>query len=261
MLRNTFLHIPGIGKTTERRIWQDGCSDWDSLLSDLSRVSCGSASKKMVKDHLEKSQAALEEGNHQFFRPGLRMAEAWRAFPEFRHSCVYLDIETDNLMGSDCITTIGLYDGKEYTCLVQGQDLENFRDLISHYSMIVTFFGTGFDVPVLQRQFRGLDMDQIHIDLCPTLKRIGVRGGLKKIEKDLGIERSPETVGLNGYDAVLLWRRYRLRRDEKALERLIAYNREDCVNMERIAEFAYARLREDTLSVGAVKKVEQPALI
>jgi uncharacterized protein YprB with RNaseH-like and TPR domain len=111
--------------------------------------------------------------------------------------------------------------------------------------MIVTFFGAGFDLPVLEKQFRGLVFDQIHLDLCPTLSRIGLRGGLKKIEKVLNIERSPETVGLNGYDAVLLWRRYTRLRDDAALERLIAYNREDVVNLETIAQWAYKRMRRD----------------
>src|SRR5205085_11428981 len=124
--------------------------------------------------------------------------------------------ETDNALGSDGITTIGLFDGKTYTCLLAGDNLENFRDVISHYSMIVTFFGTGFDLPVLQKRFR-INFDQIHLDLSPMMKRIGLRGGLKKIEKELGIQRSPETDGLNGYDAILLWREYRLRGDERAL--------------------------------------------
>lgn len=134
-----------------------------------------------------------------------------------------------------------MYDGSEYRCLVQGEDLESFRDLITHYSMIVTFFGSGFDLPVLQKRFRGLEFDQIHLDLCPTLRDIGYRGGLKKIEKEFGIERSEETQGLTGLDAVYLWRRHRYGSSE-ALERLIAYNREDVVNMKTIADQAFPAL-------------------
>jgi len=146
------------------------------------------------------------------------------------------------------VTVIGLYDGKEFQCLVKGDNLENFRDIISNYSMVVTFFGSGFDIPVLQKRFPGIQLDQIHLDLCPALKRVGVRGGLKKIEKHLGINRSPETEGLNGYDAILLWRQFERNRNESALERLMAYNREDVVNLERLAEFAYDRLQDDTLN-------------
>lgn len=247
MLQNTFLHIPGVGKTTEKRLWSEGCNCWDDLLSDPSRWSLGTASKATAKRHLERSREALRTEEHQFFRSCLGVNQAWRAFPEFRHSCVYLDIETDGGVNGAAVTTIGLYDGKTYRCLVKGEDLECFRDLISHYSMVVTFFGGTFDLPVLERRFPGIAFDQIHIDLSPTLRQAGFRGGLKKIEKLVGIERSPETQGLTGCDAIMLWRRYRMFGDDKALQRLIAYNREDCVNLERLTEIAYENLKTQLL--------------
>ena len=140
---------------------------------------------------------------------------------------------------------IGLYDGISYVCLTKHDDLGSFPDLISHYSMIVTFAGAMFDLPQLQRQFGGLRFDQIHVDLVQPFRRLGVRGGLKKIEKDLGIERSEAIEGLSGYDAVRLWRRYRQLGDDGALERLVEYNRADTVNLERLAEESYARLRNE----------------
>lgn len=244
MLERTFIHIPGVGDDTERSLWKQGCATWHDLLAEPDRYSCGTAGRADVRSHLEKSVASLAAGNHQFFRRGLGAKEAWRALPDFRHSCVYLDIETDGGQSGDSITTIGLYDGKEYVCLVKGQDLENFRDIISNYSMIVTFFGNGFDIPMLQKRFRDVPFDQIHLDLCPTLRRLGYRGGLKKIEKQLGISRGDDTDGLNGLDAIRLWRRYLHLRDDKALETLVAYNREDVVNMVRLAEIAYEGLEK-----------------
>ncbi len=142
---------------------------------------------------------------------------------------------------------VGLYDGKDFQCLVKGDNLENFRDIISNYSMIVTFFGSGFDLPMLTKRFPGLKFDQLHIDLCPTLRRVGIRGGLKKIEKEIGISRGDELEGLNGYDAILLWQRYQRNRDDSALEKLIAYNREDVVNLEKLAEIAFEKLKDHTL--------------
>lgn len=247
MLERTFIHIPGVGEETERSLWRQGCTTWHDLLAAPDRFSCGSAGRTDVCDLVEKSVRSLAAGDHQFFRRGLGTKEAWRAFPEFRHSCVYLDIETDGGQSGDSITTIGMYDGENYTCLVKGQDLENFRDLITNYSMIVTFFGASFDIPMLQRRFRDVQFDQIHIDLCPTLRRLGYRGGLKKIEKQLGIARGDDTDGLNGLDAIRLWHRYSRMRDENALETLIAYNREDVVNMVHLAEVAYGGLQKVVL--------------
>lgn len=244
MLERTFIHIPGVGEETERSLWRQGCSTWHHLLAEPDRFSCGTAGRDDVRGILERSVTSLSQGDHQFFRRGLGTKEAWRALPDFKKSCVYLDIETDGGQSGDSITTIGMYDGETYTCLVKGQDLENFRDLISNYSMIVTFFGTGFDIPMLQKRFRDVQFDQIHLDLCPTLRRLGYRGGLKKIEKQLGISRGDDTDGLNGLDAIRLWRRYLHLRDDKALETLIAYNREDVVNMVHLADIAYEGLEK-----------------
>jgi uncharacterized protein len=234
-----------VGPKTERSLWSQGCHDWDCLLDGLDGFSIGSASKAMARNEVLRSKAALDQGVHQYFHKRLKARHTWRAWPSFRHCCVYLDIETDGGVHEDCITTIGLYDGADFRCLVRGEDLESFRDEISRYSMIVTFFGTGFDLPVLQRRFPGVVLDHIHLDLCSTFRLIGVRGGLKRIEQTFGIERSPETQGLSGYDAVQLWRSY-LRGKDSDLERLIAYNREDVVNLEPLAQIAYSRLVEVT---------------
>lgn len=230
----------------ERSLWEQGCDNWDCLLASPERYSFGTASRTDVVVEIERSQRCLEEGVHQHFRQALGMAEAWRAFPEFRHRCVYLDIETDGTSSPDAITTIGMWDGNEFRCLIKGRDLEEFRDRISHASMVVTFFGAGFDLPLLEQRFPGLRFDQIHLDLCPAMRKIGYRGGLKKIERVLGIPREPEIEHLTGFDAVKLWRAFQWRGSERALETLIAYNKADVVNLERLAEFAYARLRRDT---------------
>ncbi|HMS56233.1 MAG TPA: ribonuclease H-like domain-containing protein [Fimbriimonadaceae bacterium] len=241
MLERTFVHLPGIGGKAEQSLWKQGCLDWNTYAQEPNRYRIGSSIRELVTKGVNSSINALEKGHHQYFARRLRQRYAWRAFEAFRDRTVFLDIETDGANHPDCVTTIGMWDGHEFRCLIQGNDLENFRDLITHYSTIVTFFGTGFDLPVLQRRFPDVQFDQIHIDLCPLLKHMGYRGGLKKIEQTLGIERSPETVGLTGYDAVHLWRKH-LRGSDEALERLIAYNREDCVNLETLAVLAVEKL-------------------
>ena len=112
--------------------------------------------------------------------------------------------------------------------------------------MILTFFGTAFDIPVLAKSFPAPGLDQLPLALRVLLRNAGVRGGLKKIEAEFGIARSEETAGLTGYDAVKLWRAYERGRDD-ALETLVAYNREDVVNLEPLMQIAFDRLREATL--------------
>jgi uncharacterized protein len=246
LLENTFIHIPGVGAQTERTLWSQGCFTWDDALDHLDHLSFGYADRVTVRRVLEKSKEALETGEHQFFSMALANRDAWRAWPQFRHACGYLDIETDGGKSGSSITTIGLYDGEKFEAFIKGIDLENFRDRISHFSMIVTFFGLSFDVPMIQKRFKDLKLDQIHLDLCPTLREVGLRGGLKKIEKELGIARGGDTDGLNGYDAILLWRRYEMARDQSALNKLVAYNREDVVNLEHLSQIAYDRMKKAT---------------
>jgi uncharacterized protein YprB with RNaseH-like and TPR domain len=72
-----------------------------------------------------------------------------------------------------------------------------------------------------------------------TAKKIGLSGGLKQVEKDIGIER--DRPDISGRDAVRLWREHESGRDG-ALETLISYNREDTVNLRTLADEVTTRL-------------------
>lgn len=242
MLTRTFCHIPGIGSDTEQELWRQGCLSWADYLANPTEFKVGSASRKIVTEYVQRSMEALEAGHHQFFAKALRSYDVWRAWPEFQERCLYLDIETDGGPTGDAITLIGFYDGQRFTCRIRGNDIENFRDDVSNCSMIVTFFGSGFDLPMLRKRFPGLHLDQIHLDLCPTLRNLGLRGGLKAIERQLGLKRSDQTQFLTGRDAVELWLRYQRYGDTKALNVLLTYNQEDVVNLEKLARYAYRRL-------------------
>ena len=231
----------------EYSLWQNGCRNWRDLYDGLDRFTYGEVERSVVKKSLDRSFKALEDRDGSYFRKGLGVKEAWRGYPEFKDSCVYLDIETDGGRSGASVTTIGLYDGVEFKCLIKGKNMDEFPEIIKQYGMIVTFFGASFDLPMLEKRFFGLKFHQLHLDLCPTLHRLGLKGGLKKIEKELGISRGDDTDGLNGLDAIRLWRMYSLKGDEEALETLIAYNREDVVNMEYLANYAYSNLRKHTL--------------
>jgi uncharacterized protein YprB with RNaseH-like and TPR domain len=73
-----------------------------------------------------------------------------------------------------------------------------------------------------------------------------VKGGLKKIEQQFGFEREDDLKGLDGYDAVLLWRKYRKENDEAALDKLVRYNAADISNLKKLMEWAYKEKRART---------------
>jgi uncharacterized protein YprB with RNaseH-like and TPR domain len=241
VLTSTFLHIPGVSWKTEVSLWEQGAENWYAFLASPTRFRTGSVGAKRIQAALNESLQRLEKGEHQYFRRRLPARETWRVFPEFRNSLIYLDIETCGTPKNE-ITVVGAWDGQRYYSFVQGENLAEFPDFLSRHSVVVTFYGSGFDLPVLKRTFPTAPFDQIHIDLCPTLRRLGLTGGLKSIERALGIERSSATAGMTGYDAVQLWRSHRKGRRD-ALPLLLQYNREDVQNLEPLMEHAYSALR------------------
>ena len=191
-----------------------------------------------LKGTLEQSRLALPANPH-FFTARLPATEVWRIFPHYRHKTVYLDIETTGLGEGSEITTIALYDGQKILTYVNGKNLDDFVDDITNYQVIVSYNGRTFDIPFLEKFFK-IKLDHAQIDLRYVLARLGLKGGLKGCEKQLGMNRG-ELDGVDGYFAVLLWQQYIKYNDTGALETLLAYNISDTVNLERLAVEAYNR--------------------
>jgi uncharacterized protein YprB with RNaseH-like and TPR domain len=144
----------------------------------------------------------------------------------------YLDIETA-FDGS--ITVIGIYRTDLGTIqLVNGgvTDVNLYRALEGVHT-IYTYNGSGFDLPMIRRRMHAdLKQDFRHHDLMRDCWKHGLKGGLKKVEQQLGIERS--TAGMTGWDAPRLWHKYETRGDTAALELLLRYNRDDIVHLPRL---------------------------
>ncbi|HEV57202.1 MAG TPA: exonuclease [Phycisphaerales bacterium] len=148
----------------------------------------------------------------------------------------YLDIETAGTgFGSCQITVIGLGlegpNGIEVIQLVGHHvtDLALHR-VLDEAGRVYTYNGTRFDLPVIRR---GLGVDVAgrvpHHDLMYDCWRCGLKGGLKAVERRLGIER--QTQGIDGRMAMRLWWDYVLHDDHDALHTLLLYNREDVTNL------------------------------
>src|SRR5260370_17854364 len=97
--------------------------------------------------------------------------------------------------------------------------------------LFATYNGKSFDLPMLRRCLR-CRFDQGHIDLRHVLAGLGLTGGLKGVERKVGIAR-PGLEDVDGAVAVLLWHDYQWARDERALQTLLPYNVQDAVNLQR----------------------------
>ncbi len=237
MLKNTFLHIPGIGAITEQRLWNSGITDWDTSF-DNTPVPISSNRKITITKGIKESKHHFDKDNPSFFSNLLPSNQSWRLFQEFRESTVYLDIETTGLERHyNDITTIALYDGATIQTYVHGQNLNDFVDDIQKYNVIISYNGKSFDVPFIENYF-GIQLNHAQIDLRYVLSSLGYKGGLKSCERQLGMDRG-DLSDVDGFFAVLLWNDYQKTGNQKALDTLLAYNVQDTVNLENLMVEAY----------------------
>lgn len=244
LLEATYIHAQGIGPTTERKLWEAGARSWDAYLAQPdTHWPLGRAQRAFLRPTIEESRERLEAEDFTYFAGKLPLSEHWRAAAAFGHRLAFVDIETNGGMDPRDLTVVGVFDGFRMRQYVQGYNLEQFPESLDDAAVLVTFFGTGFDIPFLRRAFPQLPMPQMHIDLCYLFKRLGYRGGLKSIEQQLGLARSRATTGLSGMDAVRLWEEYRFGHKE-ALKTLLTYNTEDVKNMATLLSIGYRKMAE-----------------
>jgi uncharacterized protein YprB with RNaseH-like and TPR domain len=148
-----------------------------------------------------------------------------------------VDIETTGLSQYDEITTAVLYDGRTIRYFVNGTNLDDFPRAVRDYALLVTYNGKTFDIPFIERFFQ-TRLPHANIDLRYVLHSLGLKGGLKGCERQLGIARSG-LKDVDGFFAVLLWQEYRRRRDIKALETLLAYNIQDTMSLHSLMVHAH----------------------
>ncbi|MGP8078621.1 MAG: ribonuclease H-like domain-containing protein [Thermoplasmata archaeon] len=252
MLRATFVHLPGIGPATEAELWRDGVRDWGSLRASAAARSVAPAARSRMEAALAASERALAEGDVAWFGSRLPEREHWRIYPEFRDRTAFLDIETTGLSPYEgIVTVVTVHGGGSTRTFVAGEDLEELPAHLRRFPILVTFNGSRFDVPFLAATFPQLVVPPVHIDLRFVLYRLGLAGGLKRIEATLGLGDRSGVEGIDGLQAVRLWQEYR-RGSRAALERLVRYNRADTTNLEPLLGFAVgqltARLLPDALA-------------
>jgi uncharacterized protein len=242
VLRSTFLHLPGVGWATEAQLWRAGVRDWAELrrMADLPGVPADQ--RGAIDRMLDESEDALRQRNAEWFVRRLPQSERWRLFPEFRDLTAFLDIETTALSPQEgIVTVVGVHGGGSTRAFIAYDDLEELPAYLQKFRLVVTFNGILFDLPFLEARFPFIRFPPAHIDLRFLLRRLGITGGLKRIEKELGLGDRSGVEGIAGIDAVRLWEEAR-RGVPGSLAKLVEYNRADAVNLEPLLEFAVTEL-------------------
>lgn len=235
MLKSTFQHLKGIGKKTERSLWAKGIITWDDYRSLDGRLL--SVLDDDQADHaLSESEKAYEQSNMAFFGDRLPTSEYYRIALEYPEDVIFLDIETTGLsLYYDQITIVGWSIGCNFGVYLSGQDDSQLRSALASAKVIVTFNGIMFDLKFLNKHLDALVTPPVHLDLRFFSRRVGLTGGQKAIEKEIGFERGKELEDMLGEAAPILWHKYR-RGDNEALKRLIEYNHADVEGMKAILD-------------------------
>jgi uncharacterized protein YprB with RNaseH-like and TPR domain len=239
MLERSFVHLPGIGLSTEKRLWQRGILDWNALRDGAASLFVGSRLNG-VREALDATRAAWERRDLLYFYENLPRAELWRLVPGFFDEIAFLDIETDglNLPPSSSSTTITFYfRGVVHQAHQPAEKAALLARMSDEAAIFCTYFGEVFDLPFLRREFK-MDLRKPHLDLCFWLKRLGYNGGLKKVERAFDDIPRRQSVDIGGLDAVRLWHLHQ-RGVRGALETLLTYNAEDTVVLESLLVKAY----------------------
>lgn len=234
MITKTFCHIKGISAAFEKLLWEHNIHHWDDFYEKMHQLPTLSKNKlEKIKAELPASQRALATKDIHYFKALLKSNEHWRLWQLGK--IAFVDIETTGLSRwSDQITVLGIYDGATPHLYIHGQNLEQAHAKLKEFDIVVTFNGKQFDIPFIEQYF-AYKYDFIHLDLRYMLKELGLRGGLKSIEYQLGLGRDSDTYGIDGFEAINLWNQYK-RGNQKALQKLLKYNEQDIINLKPLLE-------------------------
>jgi len=152
---------------------------------------------------------------------------------------IYLDIETTGFSANAAdLTVIGLSieegEKNNFKQLVgDGISISELKKLIKKGCTLYTYNGSRFDLPFIHNKL-GIDLAKhcLHKDLMLDCWKKNLYGGLKSVERQLGLQRKLKDV--DGYMAVILWNKYKKYGDKEALQKLLIYNKEDVINLGKL---------------------------
>jgi uncharacterized protein len=236
MIERSFILLPGVGITKERQIKQY-VPDWNTFLAAATITGISSQRKRFYDKFLCQAKQALHDDNMPFFVQHLPLAEHWRLYTHFREDALFLDIEVEHVTKD--LTVIGMYNGQDTKIMIQGKNmhLPTIKKELQKAKVVVTYNGNIFDIPFLRKKYPGLLPNIPCFDVAVGCRRLGLLGGLKKVEETLGIHRDNRIVReLRSGQPYQLYKMWKNSGDEHYLRLLVEYNEEDVISLQRVAD-------------------------
>ena len=274
MLTHSFCFVNrGVTEDQERALWARGVISWDVLSAypEEAVAVLGANRAGKLAEAVTEARAALARSDAGWFKTHWPERECWRLWKGYCEPAqkALVDIETTGLTpGVDQITVIGLADGTPRgRAFVAGrpqpgdEPLEKFREAIKGYRLVVTYNGAGFDLPFIERQFRdqAFRIDLPHADLMFPARAMGLQGGLKDMEKQVGIVRTGDIKDMRGDEAIRLWGMWKNNGDLAAYRKLTTYCLADCANLMDFGDAVY-RARWSKVHVQVARPVDFAAV-
>lgn len=236
MINQTFLHCFGIGPKTEEKLQSLGFNTWEDCLKNPEMLPFSPNKKDRFLNCISQSINDLNDGNLNHIISQLPQKEHWRILESFYQDATYFDIETTGLSSYDNYTTvISAYRNGELKTFVYGENLDDFLDLVDNSTLLVTFNGNCFDIPFLENSFNIPQINCPYIDLRWICYHQGYSGGLKSIERQLGVPRPKGIAEIDGFEAVRLFHKWQ-KGDLNSRKKLIKYCQVDSLTVFLISE-------------------------
>ncbi len=264
MLKATFWRlINGVSQEQEQELWRQGILSWTDLeeLRSTQKQIFKRSELGLGKSEFAILREALKSEDAMLFAQMLDSDELFRVALGFPRRTVFLDIETTGLSRFyDYITLIGWNYQGEYGAVIRGGDDTKLKKVLRDARIIVTYNGTLFDLPFLREKVADLQLPSVQVDLRFLSRRVGLAGGQKAIEVELGFKRPSNLKDIEGEAAPVLWHRYR-RGSLDALRLLVEYNHSDIEGMKYIFDETVRRLvKARRVPLAVVKRIPRFAI-
>jgi uncharacterized protein YprB with RNaseH-like and TPR domain len=238
-----FLHLPGFGPKKVEALKSRGIACWSDLLHHhhLDLPGLEDSAPEWVKQ-IWRDEQAITTNNLGHLVNTLHRSDHWRILADFLDQATYLDIETS---GDQQRPEITLIIAKHKGCLhtyTAEHNLDDFLHLLDDITMLVTFNGASFDVPQMENHFHIPLRDIAHIDLRWVCYHTQMRGGLKEIERAIGLIRPADLIGMDGAEADWIWQRWKVTGNPALLKRLTRYCAADVIGLEHLSRWLIAHL-------------------